>query len=152
MDFTLIREFIVEVDENAIICSLAPSSDIMRKPLPEVDSLKQMSARNIHCLFVMLVGEKQGFLQFWDGTVLLLIQALCHMLLLIQWAYIFCVLYEIWINVTRNLLVHAHKKINITNPNSFFNVHKCVQMQCCKTVSKISSPIPSIVFSIVMRF
>lgn len=58
MDFTLIREFIVEVDENAIICSLAPSSDIMRKPLPEVDSLKQMSARNIHCLFVMLVGGK----------------------------------------------------------------------------------------------
>lgn len=37
MDFTLIREFIVEVDENTIICSLAPSSDITRKPLPEVE-------------------------------------------------------------------------------------------------------------------
>lgn len=33
----LIREFIVEDDENTIICSLAPSSDIIRKPLPEVE-------------------------------------------------------------------------------------------------------------------
>lgn len=32
-----LREFIVEVEENTIICSLAPSSDIMRKPLPEVE-------------------------------------------------------------------------------------------------------------------
>lgn len=37
MHFTLIREFIVEVDENTMICSLAPSTDIIRKPLPEVE-------------------------------------------------------------------------------------------------------------------